>query len=91
MHTPDSPNVSGGSVTHFFGQLRTGDPGAAEAIWSRFFPRLVALARQAKKLSHEVRVIQARRDVAVDMPAILADEGDAAFPIFRRQDDVFIW
>jgi DNA-directed RNA polymerase specialized sigma24 family protein len=35
-----------GSVTHFFGQLRTGDPAAAEALWERFFPRLVALARK---------------------------------------------
>jgi RNA polymerase sigma factor (sigma-70 family) len=34
-------------VTHFFGQLRGGDPAAAEALWERFFPRLVALARKA--------------------------------------------
>jgi DNA-directed RNA polymerase specialized sigma24 family protein len=39
--------VSGcGSVTHFFSQLQTGDPAAAEALWERFFPRLVALARK---------------------------------------------
>jgi DNA-directed RNA polymerase specialized sigma24 family protein len=36
-----------GSVTRFFDQLREGDPGAAEELWARFFPRLVALARQA--------------------------------------------
>jgi DNA-directed RNA polymerase specialized sigma24 family protein len=35
-----------GSVTQFFGQLRTGSPTAAEALWERFFPRLVALARK---------------------------------------------
>lgn len=35
-----------GSVTIFFGQLRTGDPAAAEALWGRFFPRLVALAHK---------------------------------------------
>lgn len=33
-----------GSVTHFFGKLRTGDPSAAGELWKRFFPRLVALA-----------------------------------------------
>jgi DNA-directed RNA polymerase specialized sigma24 family protein len=33
-------------VTRFFGQLRAGDPAAAEALWERFFPRLVALARK---------------------------------------------
>jgi DNA-directed RNA polymerase specialized sigma24 family protein len=35
-----------GSVTQFFGQLRAGSPAAAEALWERFFPRLVALARK---------------------------------------------
>jgi RNA polymerase sigma factor (sigma-70 family) len=33
-------------VTHFFNQLQTGEPAAAEALWERFFPRLVALARK---------------------------------------------
>lgn len=40
---PASPD---GSVTRFFGQLRAGDPAAAEHLWARFFPRLVALARR---------------------------------------------
>src|SRR5947208_1219575 len=44
MSLKDSP-VSG-SVTHFFIQLQAGDPVAAEALWERFFPRLVALARK---------------------------------------------
>src|SRR3954462_14065354 len=35
-----------GSVTLFFGQLQKGDPGAAAALWERFFPRLVVLARK---------------------------------------------
>ncbi len=43
--TPALP--PGGSVTLFFDQLRAGSPGAAEALWARFFPRLVALARRA--------------------------------------------
>lgn len=42
---PEIPTDPGGSVTHFFGRLRAGDPAAAEALWERFFPRLVALAR----------------------------------------------
>lgn len=43
LHADDQP----GSVTQFFGQLRAGDIAAAEALWIRFFPRLVALAHQA--------------------------------------------
>jgi DNA-directed RNA polymerase specialized sigma24 family protein len=46
MALQDSPNTNCGSVTHFFSQLRTGDPAAAEALWERFFPRLVALTRK---------------------------------------------
>lgn len=41
--TPSDPT---GSVTRFFGQLRSGDTAAAEALWERFFPRLVGLARK---------------------------------------------
>jgi RNA polymerase sigma factor (sigma-70 family) len=47
MDTPASPSGAGGSVTRFFDQLRAGEPAAAEALWLHFFPRLVALARQA--------------------------------------------
>lgn len=36
----------GGSVTQLFGQLRTGSPAAAEALWQRFLPRLFALAQR---------------------------------------------
>jgi RNA polymerase sigma factor (sigma-70 family) len=46
MDTPPVPADPAGSVTHFFDRLRTGDPAAAEALWDRFFPRLVALARK---------------------------------------------
>ncbi len=36
----------GGSVTFFFGQLRTGNRDAANELWARFFPRLQGLARK---------------------------------------------
>jgi DNA-directed RNA polymerase specialized sigma24 family protein len=46
MNPPHGPGDPAGSITRFFDQLRTGDPGAAEALWVRFFPRLVALAQR---------------------------------------------
>jgi DNA-directed RNA polymerase specialized sigma24 family protein len=46
MNTPIPPADHTGSVTLFFRQLRIGDPRAADALWERFFPRLVALARK---------------------------------------------
>jgi DNA-directed RNA polymerase specialized sigma24 family protein len=45
MEFEKTPNNCG-SVTQFFGQLRMGNPGAAEALWERFFPRLIAIARK---------------------------------------------
>jgi DNA-directed RNA polymerase specialized sigma24 family protein len=55
-----------GSVTQFFGQLRTGSPAAAEALWERFFPRLVGLARKT----------------LVGRPQRMADADDAAQSAF---------
>jgi DNA-directed RNA polymerase specialized sigma24 family protein len=37
---------SEGSVTHWLGRLRAGDPAAAGHLWQRYFLRLVRLARQ---------------------------------------------
>jgi DNA-directed RNA polymerase specialized sigma24 family protein len=37
---------SEGSVTGWLGQLRAGDPVAAQHLWERYFQRLVQLARQ---------------------------------------------
>lgn len=46
MTPPSRPERNAGSVTLFFGQMRAGSPDAAAAIWERFFPRLIALARK---------------------------------------------
>src|SRR5262245_33091123 len=38
--------ASEGSVTHWLGQLQAGDPAAVQALWERYFSRLVELVRQ---------------------------------------------
>lgn len=38
--------ASDSSVTNFFDQLRQGETGAIEQLWSRFLPRLAGLARK---------------------------------------------
>jgi RNA polymerase sigma factor (sigma-70 family) len=42
---PDEPDPQG-SVSFFFDRLRAGDRAAAEALWQRYFPRLMGLARK---------------------------------------------
>ena len=66
MDSPDSHHDALGSVTGFFGRLRTGDPAAAEALWERFFPRLVGLARKT----------------LANRPQRVADADDAALSAF---------
>jgi DNA-directed RNA polymerase specialized sigma24 family protein len=46
METPMNSLSDDGSITQFFEQLRTGNHHAAEALWQRFFPRLLALAHR---------------------------------------------
>src|ERR1051326_8403596 len=58
--------ASEGSVTHWLGQLRSGDPAAAQQLWERYFQRLVQLAR------HKLRGV----------PRGVADEEDVALSAF---------
>jgi RNA polymerase sigma factor (sigma-70 family) len=57
---------SDGSVTRWLGQLRAGDPAAAQQLWQRYFQLLVRLARQKLR----------------DSPRRAADEEDVALSAF---------
>src|SRR5579883_1417686 len=52
-----------GSVTRWLGQLKAGDPQAAQQLWERYFQRLVGLAR--KKLHGAKRQVADEEDVAL--------------------------
>ena len=51
------------SVTDWLGQLQAGDRAAVQRLWERYFPRLVALARQ--KLQGVPRRVADEEDVAL--------------------------
>ena len=58
-----------GSVTVWLGQLRGGDPAAADELWERYFRRLQGLARM--KLPIALRRAGCEEDVALDAFASL--------------------
>jgi RNA polymerase sigma factor (sigma-70 family) len=51
------------SVSHWLGQVRLGESGAARMLWERYFPRLVGLAR--KRLQDAPRRVADEEDVAL--------------------------
>ena len=59
--------VSDGSVTHWIHEIKAGNPDAAQALWERYFARLVRLARG--------ELTGANRR--------MADEEDVAISVFR--------
>jgi DNA-directed RNA polymerase specialized sigma24 family protein len=56
MHEEDS-------VTQWIARLRAGDPGAAELLWGRYFPRLVGVAQ--RRLRGAARTVADEEDVAL--------------------------
>jgi DNA-directed RNA polymerase specialized sigma24 family protein len=57
------PTEDGGSVTRWIGDLRAGEPEAAQALWTRYFDRLVRLAR--KRLASRTDGAEDEEDAAL--------------------------
>jgi DNA-directed RNA polymerase specialized sigma24 family protein len=57
--------TSGGSITQYLQSLQTGDDAAAQAIWERYFTRLVGVARI--KLKGAARRAADEEDVALSV------------------------
>jgi RNA polymerase sigma factor (sigma-70 family) len=80
--------TSDDSVSQWLGQLRDGDQEAAQKLWERYFPRLVALAR--KRLHDAPCRAADGEDVALDVFASLChgvEEG--RFPQLNDRDDLW--
>jgi DNA-directed RNA polymerase specialized sigma24 family protein len=54
---------TGGSITHWLGDLKAGAQSAAQPVWERYFQQLVALAR--KHLQGAPRAMADEEDVAL--------------------------
>jgi DNA-directed RNA polymerase specialized sigma24 family protein len=79
---------SAGSVIHWIGQLRTGDPAAAQELWERYFRRLGGLARQ--KLQGIARAADDEEDVALSvLHSLCRGVEQGHFPQLHDRDDLW--
>src|SRR3954454_10651445 len=69
----------GGSVTRWLGDLKAGDPAAAQKLWERYFTSLVRLAQA--KLRSSRRVAEDEEDAALSaFGSFCASAAEGRFP-----------
>ena len=79
---------STGSVTHWIGQLQTGDPAAAQKLWERYFKLLARLAGQ--KLRGIARAAADEEDVALSaLDSLCRGVEQGHFPQLHDRDDLW--
>ncbi len=80
--------VPGGSVTRWFDELRQGDSCAAQALWQRYFPTLVRLARD--KLRDARCGVADEEDVALSaMDSFVRAARQGRFPDLADRQDLW--
>ena len=82
---------SEGSVSHWLGPLREGDPDAAQRLWERYFQQLIELARKKlRALPHREAAEECRHllgllgDPELESVALLRMEGYTVEEIAER-------
>jgi DNA-directed RNA polymerase specialized sigma24 family protein len=79
---------SDGSITQCLHRLQAGDDAAAQAVWQRYFTRLVGLARA--KLKGASRRVADEEDVALSvLDTICRGLEEGRFPNLRDRDDLW--
>lgn len=79
---------SSGSVTTWIGMLELGDQVAAQALWERYFPRLIALARA--KLRGTPRRAADEEDVALSaLHTFFQAVSEGKIPPLDNRDDLW--
>jgi DNA-directed RNA polymerase specialized sigma24 family protein len=77
-----------GSVSHWISELKAGDQAAAQALWERFFRRVVGLAR--KKLQGTARQARDEEDLALSVfDSVFRGAGQGRFPQLQDRDDLW--
>src|SRR5262245_685987 len=77
-----------GSITRWIAQLKTGDADAAQALWEKYFRRMVELAQQ--RLRHAPRRAADEEDVALSAFNSFCTRASAGlFPRLADRDNLW--
>lgn len=77
-----------GSVTYWIGQLKAGDPEAAQKLWEGYFQRVVRVARQ--RLRHHPRRAADEEDVALSaFDSFCQGAVRGRFPLLSDRDSLW--
>jgi DNA-directed RNA polymerase specialized sigma24 family protein len=80
--------TSSGSVTHWIGRLKAGEPAAAQKLWEGYFQKMVGLARQ--KLQGLPRRAADEEDVALSaFNSFCLGAGAGRFPQLSDRDSLW--
>ncbi len=84
------PGDDRGSVSQWIGQLKAGDPEAAQPLWERYFDRLVRLARQKLASSRRRGADEDEEDAALSaFDSFCAGAARGRFPLLGDRDDLW--
>ena len=92
IHEGKSLMASGdqGSVTHWLGELKAGDRGAAQPLWDRYFLRLVTLARGRLRAMHAATADADEEDAALSaFDSFCAGVKVGRFPQLSDRDNLW--
>src|SRR4051812_4313474 len=82
------PPEDEGSVTRWLGDLKAGDPAAAQRLWERYFASLVRLAQA--KLRTSRRIAEDEEDAALSaFDSFCASAAKGRFPRLDDRDDLW--
>jgi len=82
------PSEDPGSVTQWLGNLKAGDPDAAQKLWERYFHSLVGLAQAKLRAAH--RGAEDEEDAALSaFDSFCASAAKGRFPQLDDRDDLW--
>ena len=90
MASGDPGDVEDGSVTRWIGELKGGNPEAAQPLWERYFDRLVRLARQKLVAGRRRGADEDEEDAALSaFDSFCAGATRGRFPLLGDREDLW--